>query len=96
MTGLAGLGDARALEVMERAGEALATGIGSLAMILDIDLYVVGSSVAKCGDVLLGPARLAVHRHAHRSVAQRVRILCSDLSDDGPILGCAWLARQLL
>jgi glucokinase len=96
VTSLAALGDERALAVMDGAGEALATGIGALAMLFDIDLYVIGSSVSKCGDLLLGPARLAVHRHAYHSVAQRVRILCSDLGDDGPILGCAWLARQLL
>jgi predicted NBD/HSP70 family sugar kinase len=63
-------------------------------MILDIELYVIGSSVAKAGDLLLEPARSAVARHAHRSVAARVRIVRSELEDDGPILGCGWLARQ--
>ncbi len=63
-------------------------------MILDVELYVIGSSVAKAGDLLLEPARRAVIHHAHCSVAERVRIVRSMLEDDGPILGCAWLARQ--
>ncbi len=87
-------GEPAALEVMAQAGEALGTGIATLAMLLDIELFVIGSSVARCGDLLLAPAHAAVGRHAHRSVAQRIRIAVSPLGDDGPILGCAWLARH--
>jgi glucokinase len=94
VTSQAAAGDPLALEVMASAGEALGTGIATLAMLLDIELYVLGSSVAKCGDVLLEPTRLAVPRHAHPSVASRVRVVCSELGDDGPILGCGWIARR--
>lgn len=87
-------GDPDALAVLADAGEALGTAVATLAMILDVELYVIGSSVAKAGDLLLEPARRAVIHHAHCSVAERVRIVRSALEDDGPILGCAWLARQ--
>jgi glucokinase len=87
-------GDAHALAVLTDAGEALGTAVATLAMILDVELYVIGSSVAKAGDLLLAPARAALIHHAHCSVAERVRIVRSVLEDDGPILGCAWLARQ--
>jgi len=89
-------GDPLALGVMARAGEALGTAVGSLAMILNIDLYVIGSSVAKAGDLLLEPARQAVPRHAFRSVASGVRIVGCSLPDDGPILGCGRIIRQAL
>jgi predicted NBD/HSP70 family sugar kinase len=68
--------------------------IASMAMILGIDLYVVGSSVAKAGDLLLEPARKTVPRYSYQSVGSRVRILATELNDDGPILGCGWLARR--
>lgn len=87
-------GDLLAREVLAQAGEALGTAVGTLAMILDVELYVIGSSVAKAGDLLLEPARRVVNRHAYCSVAERVRITGSVLGDDGPILGCGWLARQ--
>ena len=87
-------GDADALAVLADAGEALGTAVATLAMILDVELYVIGSSVAKAGDLLLEPARAALIHHAHCSVAERVRIVRSALEDDGPILGCGWLARQ--
>ncbi len=96
VTSLAREGDPLALQVITEAGEALGTAIASLAMILDIDLYVIGSSVARCGDLLLEPARRVVPQCAYRSVASRVRIVTSQLWDDGPILGCGWLARQAL
>jgi len=96
VTRLAEQGDRLAMQVMAEAGDALGAAIASLAMILDIDLYVVGGSVAKAGDLLLEPARQGVPRYSHRSVAARVRIVPTALGDDGPLLGCGWLARQLL
>ena len=89
-------GDLIAQQVVTRAGTALGTAIATMAMLLDIELYVVGSSVARAGDLILEPARRAVPHYCYRSVAQRVRILPSELWDDGPILGCGWLAREVL
>ncbi len=84
-----------ALQVMTQAGEALGITVASLAMILDIELYVIGSSVAKAGDLLLAPARRMMPHYCFQSVAATVRILPAALGDDGPILGCGWLARQI-
>jgi glucokinase len=89
-------GDVLARRVMTEAGEALGVAIASMAMILDIELYVVGSSVAKAGDLLLEPARQIVPCCSFQSVGSRVRITTTELWDDGPILGCGWLARQIL
>ena len=91
---LAKQGDALAMQVMTQAGEALGVAVASMAMILDIELYVIGSSVAKSGDLLLEPARKTVPRYSHQSVSSRVRIVATELWDDGPILGCGWLARR--
>ena len=91
---LAEAGDGLARRVMTQAGEALGIAVASLAMILDIELYVIGGSVAKSGDLLLGPARQIVPDYAFDSVASQVRIVPAALGDDGPILGCGWLARQ--
>ncbi|MCC7209148.1 MAG: glycyl-radical enzyme activating protein [Anaerolineae bacterium] len=90
----AGRGDPLALQVVAEAGDALGTAIATLAMVLNIDLYVVGGSVAKSGDVLLEPTRRALPDHAYRSVGCGVRVLATELGDDGPLLGCAYMARQ--
>ncbi|MBK8048387.1 MAG: ROK family protein [Anaerolineales bacterium] len=88
-------GDPLALEVMEHAGTALGAAIATMAMMVDVDLFVIGGSVAKSGDLLLEPARHAAPKYSHASVGKRIRILQTAAGDDGPILGCAWLARQL-
>jgi glucokinase len=87
-------GDALAAQGMTQAGEALGIAVASLAMILDIELYVVGGSVVKAGDLLLAPARQTMPRYCFESVAAKTRILPVALGDDSPLLGCAWLARQ--
>ncbi len=93
---LAGRGDPLARKIMDDAGEALGIAIASMAMILNIDLFVVGGSVAKAADLLLEPARRALPQHSYRSVGCGIQILATELGDDGPILGCAWMARQAM
>lgn len=93
---LAQQGDPLALRILTEAGEALGVAIATLAMILDIEYYVVGGSVAHCGDLLLEPARDMVPRYSFRSVGERVRIVKNQLDTDAALLGCAWLARQAL
>jgi len=46
--------------------------------------------IAACADELA-----IVPHHAFASVALRVRIVVSVLDTDAPLLGCAWLARQI-
>jgi glucokinase len=87
-------GDPIAREVFDEAGSALGAAIATMAMMLDVDLYVIGGSVAKAGDLLLEPARRAVPLYSFKSVGERVRILPTALHDDGPVLGSAWLARR--
>jgi glucokinase len=70
--------------------------IATLAMTLDIDCYVIGGSVAHCGDLFFAPARRTVPRYSFKSVSERVRIVGNQLDTDGALLGCAWLARQAL
>jgi len=96
VTRLAAQGDPLAAAIMTRAGEALGIAVASMAMVLNIELYVIGGSVAKAGDLLIEPACQTVPRYAFRAVSERVQVVASELGDDGPILGCGWLARQAM
>jgi glucokinase len=91
---LAQRGDAHARAVLDDAGDALAACVGTMAMIMDVELYVIGGSVAHAGDLLLEPARRAVPKYAFKSVSSRVTIVATKLHERAPILGCAWQARQ--
>ncbi len=89
-------GDSLAVKTLKDAGEALGVAVATIAMLLNVDLFVIGSSVAKAGDLLLEPARNIVMDYCYQSVGCNVRIVQNELGDDGPILGCGWLVDQLL
>ena len=88
-------GDAAALDVLGSAGRALGIAIASLAMTLNIELFVIGGSVAQAGDLLLEPARQSLKKYSFKAVSARVKVAVSPLAGDAPILGAAWLARTL-
>jgi glucokinase len=89
-------GDPLARKIMTEAGEAIGIAVATMAMILDIELYVFGGGVSKCGDLLLEPARKTLPKYSFRTVSPRVRLMLSELGDNGPLLGCGWQACQLL
>ena len=95
VTGRARAGDAAALAVLQSAGRALGIAIASLAMTLNIETFVIGGSVSQAGDLLLEPARQSLKGYAFKAVSKRLRVIPSPLGEDAPILGAAWLARQL-
>lgn len=83
-------GDKVALQVFERAGRALGAAIATMAMLNDIDTFVLFGSVVQAGDLLLEPARRAVPDYAHKSISARVRVFVGELGNDAGILGAAW------
>ncbi len=85
-----------AKKIMMEAGEAVGIAVATMAMILDVELYVFGGGVSKSGDLLLQPARLTVPKYSFRTVGPHVRLMTSELGEDAPLLGCGWQARQLL
>ncbi len=90
---LARQGNEAAQEVLREAGEALGLLVASLAVTLDVELYVLGGSVAKLGDLLLEPAREIAPKYMLSSLRPRVKILTSQLQGDEALLGCAYLVR---
>lgn len=91
---LAERGDITARYIVTEAGEALGIAIASMAMIFDVELNVIGGSVAKLGDLLLEPARRTMPEYCFRALGERIRIVPTALGNNGPLLGCAWLARN--
>lgn len=87
-------GDVIAMRVLTQAGQALGIAVASLAMILDIELYVVGSSVAQLGGIILNPARETLPQYSFKAVADLVRIESSMLKNNAALLGCDYIARN--
>ncbi|WP_159842330.1 ROK family protein [Nocardia sp. CY41] len=75
-----------------RAGTALGRAIASVAALLDIDLVVVGGSLAGAGPVLWKPLGEAVATHARLSFLPGLRVIPSQLGDIATIMGAGVLA----
>lgn len=88
--------DKIAVDIMEQAGVALGIAVANMAMVLNIELFVIGGSVASAGDLLIKPALETVPQYSFKAVSERVTIKASALGDDAPILGGAWMARHML
>lgn len=89
-------GDSIAIQVLNQAGHALGIAVASMAMMINIEQFVIGGSVAGAGELLLAAARESLPRYAFQAVSAKVKIISSKLGEDAPLLGCAWMARQLL
>jgi len=82
-------GDAVAVAAFVRAGRALGVAVASVASLLDLDAVVVGGGLANAGELLLGPARVALDRHAGLDFARRCRIGRAELGADAGLVGAA-------
>lgn len=91
-------GDALSLEVLATAARYLGLGITNVVHLCNPELVVVGGSVAKAGELLLGPARRVLRQRGLPLLAEAVRVLPGELGDDAGTLGAVALvlrARQM-
>jgi len=88
-------GDPLALEVISRAATYLGIGMVSLVNAFNPEMIIVGGGVAKMGELLLEPARQVVRERAFKLASGVVRIVPTQLGDDGGVLGGAVFAYSL-
>jgi glucokinase len=94
VTELAWDGDEAALEVIERCGRHLGTGITSLVNIFDPTVVVVGGGVIAAGEMLLGPAREVVAQRALWPAREVVEIVPARFGEEASMLGAATMALE--
>jgi len=88
-------GDALASELFRTAGEGVGRGIASAAALLDLELVVIGGSIALRAWDLLGPPLEATLRATARlDFTRGVRVVHAELGDQAGLFGAALLAFQ--
>ena len=87
-------GDPVAQRVFLDAGRALGAGIATVAMLMDVDTFILFGGVAKAGEILFAPTRDAVSKYSYKSVSKRIHIKGCELCDDAGVLGAALVARE--
>jgi glucokinase len=90
-------GDQLASELYRTAGEAVARGIASAAALLDLELVVIGGSIAlRAWDLLGPPLEAELARVARLDFTRNVRVVHAELGDTAGLLGAARLALDVL
>ena len=90
-------GDALADWLFRTAGDAVGRGIASAAALLDLELVVIGGSIALHAWDLLGPPlESELRRTARLDFTRNVRVVHAELGDEAGLFGAAQLAFTLL
>jgi glucokinase len=75
-------------EIMQRTGQLVGRGVASVCNLLDLDLVVVGGSVALgFGATFFNSAQEALDRHSRLEFSRGARITTARLGDKGPLIG---------
>jgi glucokinase len=91
---LAQEGDHEAVEVLDRIGRHLGTGIGSLVNIFDPEIVVIGGGFAAAGDFILEPALEVARVEALEPAKQRVTIVRARLGTMAGVIGAGLIAFE--
>jgi glucokinase len=87
-------GSAGARRVLAEVGGLLGSALAVLANFLSPDRIVVGGGIAGAGDLLLGPAALALRRRVHPRLRDSLRLYPSALGPFSGAAGAALLGRE--
>jgi len=88
-------GDVLASELFRTAGEGVGRGIASAAALLDLELVVIGGSIAlRAWDLLGPPLEATLRASAQLDFTRAVRVVPAELGDQAGLMGAALLAFQ--
>lgn len=87
-------GDATTLRVLEDAGTAVGRALANISNIMSPDVIVIGGPLATLGEILLGPIRRGLLRHAVPVVGENTTLATSSLTSRSEALGAVSLVFQ--
>ena len=88
-------GDPLASDLFRTAGEGVGRGIASAAALLDLELVVIGGSIAlRAWDLLGSPLEATLRATAQLDFTRRLRVVQAELGDQAGLFGAALLAFQ--
>jgi glucokinase len=90
----AGMGDAIAKDIYERAGEALGIAISNTLVTIDAHKIVIGGGVAQAGDLLLDPIRRTIKKRVFIMPLDDVEVTVAELGGNAGVIGAAAYAAS--
>lgn len=82
-------GDTAALRVLDDAGVAIGRALAHMANLINPETIVIGGPLTGLGEILLGPIRRGLARHAVPIIGETTSVCMSSLGDRAEALGAA-------
>ena len=81
-------GDAVAQELVEEVGRILGGALGSIAVVIDPEMFVIGGGVSRAGQILLDAVQKYFKERVFKS-CQETKFVLASLGNDAGMYGCA-------
>lgn len=88
--------DVLAIELIDEIGKKLGRGISALLHLYNPELVIIGGSLAKTGDYLFLPIKMAINKYSLSLVSNDSKIVLSELGEKAGTLGACQLVRKRL
>lgn len=80
-----------AVAALARAGRAIGVAVASAAVLLDLQVVVIGGGVSQAGPLLFGPLQDALRQHAAMDYVAGLAVVAAELGQQAGLVGAAAL-----
>jgi predicted NBD/HSP70 family sugar kinase len=88
-------GDVRCRRAIADAGREIGVAVAGLCNLINPQRVIVGGSLSRTGEVLLGPLRESIRRHSVQAAAQSVQVCPAVFVERAELLGSVALALHV-
>jgi len=90
----AAAGDLRCRRAITDAGREMGIAVAGLCNLINPERVIMGGLISRAGELLLGPLRASLERHAVQAAAEKVEVVAAEFVERAELLGAVALALQ--
>jgi len=87
-------GDVRCRRAIADAGREMGVAVAGLCNLINPERIIVGGLLSRAGELLLGPLRTSLERHAVQVAAEQTEVVAAEFVERSELLGAVALALQ--
>ena len=87
-------GDLRCRRAISDAGREMGVAVAGLCNLINPERVIIGGQLSRAGELLLGPLRASLERHAVQAAAEKVEVVAAHFVERSELLGAVALALQ--
>ena len=87
-------GDLRCRRAIADAGREMGVAVAGLCNLINPERVIVGGLLSRAGELLIGPLRASLERHAVQAAAEKVEVVPAEFVERAELLGAVALALQ--